>query len=228
MKGDIIVVEEYHREVARKIVQKSITHIIAHPTRYLMTVAGESGSGKSETARAIADELQAKGLKSIVLGQDDYFYLPPKLNDTKRRKDPEWMGPHMEVNLLALQENINQALFGATKLVKPLIDYYKSDIKDEEIDIADIKVIIAEGTYTSLLKNIDLKIFIARNRIDTLSHRQKRNRGKEAQDPFIERILSTEHKIIAGHLFLADFVITKEYNLEPRNNTNLGNAQEAV
>ena len=218
MKDDIIVIEEHHREVARKIVQKSITRIMSHPTKYLMTVAGESGSGKSETARAIADELKAKGLKSIVLGQDDYFYLPPKLNDTKRRKNPDWMGPHVEVNIAALQENINQALNGTTKLVKPIIDYHNSDVGNEEIDIAGTKVIIAEGTYTSLLKNINTKIFIARNRIDTLSHRKKRNRGTEAQDPFIEEILKTEHKIIAGHMFLADFVITKEYNLEPRNN----------
>jgi uridine kinase len=33
------------------------------------------------------------------------------------------------------------------------------------------------------------------------------------QDPFVENILNTEHKIIAGHKFLADFVIDKDYNV---------------
>ena len=60
---------------------------------------------------------------------------------------------------------------------------------------------------------MDTKIFIARNRLDTWEHRKKRNRGNEILDPFTERILITEHKIIAGHKQLADFVITKEYEV---------------
>ena len=74
-------------------------------------------------------------------------------------------------------------------------------------------MVVAEGTYTSLLKNVDTRVFIARNRLDTLEHRKKRNRGKEVGDPFIENILKIEHKIIAGHKQLADFVITKEYDV---------------
>jgi len=63
------------------------------------------------------------------------------------------------------------------------------------------------------LRNVDTKVFIARNRIDTLEHRQKRNRGTEVGDPFIEQVLITEHKIIAGHGQLADFLITKDYKV---------------
>jgi uridine kinase len=32
-------------------------------------------------------------------------------------------------------------------------------------------------------------------------------------DPFIELVLMTEHKIIAGHKQLADFVISKDYDV---------------
>ena len=56
-------------------------------------------------------------------------------------------------------------------------------------------------------------MFIARNRLDTLEHRQKRNRGNEVGDPFIENVLKLEHKIIAGHQQLADFVITRDYDV---------------
>ena len=72
---------------------------------------------------------------------------------------------------------------------------------------------IAEGAYTTLLKHVDTRVFIARNRLDTLAHRKKRNRGNDISDPFIEEVLKTEHKIIAGHQQLADFVITKEYDV---------------
>ncbi len=213
MKGDIIVLEEHHKQAAAKIVPEIIEKIKNKATRYTITVAGESGSGKSETGKAIADELVKYDIKSILLGQDDYFILPPKSNDAKRREDSEWLGPHVEVKLDVLEGNLKDAINGAAAITKPLVDYDNNSVEDEKISLEGIKVVIAEGTYTSLLKNVDTKVFIARNRLDTLEHRQKRNRGNEVNDPFIEQILITEHKIIAGHKQLADFVITKEYDV---------------
>jgi uridine kinase len=74
-------------------------------------------------------------------------------------------------------------------------------------------VIIAEGTYTSLLKHVDIKVFISRNWLKTLEDRKKRNRGNEVNDPFTELVLATEHKIIAGHKYLADFIINDDYEV---------------
>lgn len=213
MKGDIIVLEEHHKKVAHIIVSQIIEKIINKPERYTLTVAGESGSGKSETAMAIADELGESGIKSVVLSQDDYFYLPPLSNDIKRKEDPEWLGPHVEIKFDILENNLKDARNGKNEIAKPLIDYNKNSVEEIKIYLDGIKVVIAEGTYTSLLKNVDTKIFIARNRLDTWEHRKKRNRGNEIFDPFTEQILITEHKIIAGHKQLADFIITKEYKV---------------
>ena len=213
MKGDVIVIEEHHKRAAAKIVSVILEKVKSKSTRYTITVAGESGSGKSETGQAIADELKRDGIKVVLLGQDDYFVLPPKSNDAKRRDDSEWLGPHVEVKLDVLERNLKDALAGADSIVKPLVDYDANTVEQELIDLTGVKVIIAEGTYTSLLKHVDTKIFIARNRIDTLEHRQKRNRGSEVGDSFIENVLKLEHKIIAGHKQLADFVITKDYDV---------------
>ena len=211
MKGDIILVEEHHKKAASVIVPKIIDKINNKTTRYIITVAGESGSGKSETGKAIADELENHGIKSVLIGQDDYFNLPPKSNDAKRREDPNWLGPHVEVKLDAMEKNLKDAIGGKNAFNKPLIDYDQNSVEDEKVNLKGVKVVIAEGTYTSLLKNVDTKIFIARNRLDTLEHRKKRNRGNEVNDPFIEQVLNLEHKIIAGHKQLADIVITKDY-----------------
>ncbi|MEN8172968.1 MAG: hypothetical protein ABFS03_08820 [Chloroflexota bacterium] len=213
MKGDIIVLEEHHIHAARKIVPELIGEIKRKTTRYTITVAGESGSGKSETGQAIANVLEKHGIKSVLLAQDDYFFLPPRSNDAKRRVDPEWLGPHVEVKLDLMEQNLVDAIRGKNVIIKPLVDYDDNAIEEESINLEGIKVVIAEGTYTSLLKNVDSKIFIARNRLDTLAHRKKRNRGNEASDPFIEQILAIEHKIIAGHKHLADIVISKEYDV---------------
>jgi uridine kinase len=131
----------------------------------------------------------------------------------KRREDPEWLGSHVEVKLDALELNLLDAIHGKNEIRKPLVDYDSNMIEDETINLDGIKVLIAEGTYTSLLKHVDTKIFICKNWIDTLEHRQKRMRGNEVGDPFIEQVLSIEHKIIAGHKQLADILITKDFNV---------------
>ena len=213
MKGDIVVLEEHHRNAARVIVPAIVDAVNAKEARYVITVAGESGSGKSETGAAIAEELATHGIRSVLLGQDDYFVLPPKSNDARRREDDSWLGPHVEVRLGVLEQNLIDAIAGASEITKPLIDYDANTVEDETIDLDGIDVVIAEGTYTTLLKHVDTKVFIARNRLDTLEHRKKRNRGGEVDDPFVENILKLEHKIIAGHKQLADFVITRDYDV---------------
>jgi uridine kinase len=213
MRGDILVLQEYHKRAASEIVPQIIERVRGKNTRYIITVAGESGSGKSETSRALADELEKHGIISVILGQDDYFILPPRSNNTKRRDNPDWLGPHVEVRLDVLDQNLKCAIQGKKVIKKPLVDYGANTIDEETICLDGVKVVIAEGTYTSLLKNVDTRIFITRNWLDTLEHRQKRNRGTEAGDPFVEQILTTEHKIIAGHRQLADYLITNEYDV---------------
>jgi uridine kinase len=147
------------------------------------------------------------------LGQDDYFVLPPGSNDKERRNDSQWLGPHIEVRLDLMEQNLVSAIRGEREITKPLVDYDSNTIQEETVTLDGLKVLIAEGTYTSLLKHVDTRIFIARDWRDTLEDRRKRNRGKEAGDPFTEQVLSMEHKIIAGHKQLADFVITKDYEV---------------
>ena len=213
MKGDKLVLQDYHKRAATEIISNIIQNIKKKKTRYIITVAGESGSGKSETGKAIADELDKFGITSVLLGQDDYFVLPPRSNDAKRREDPEWLGPHVEVKLDVLEQNLVNAIQGKKEIIKPLVDYDSNTIEDEIIHLDGIKVLIAEGTYTSLLKHVDTRIFISRNWLDTLEHRQKRKRGNEVGDPFIEQVLCIEHKIIAGHKQLADILITKDFRV---------------
>ncbi len=213
MKGDIIVLEEHHERAAAAIVPSLLDAIAAKPTRYTISVAGESGSGKSETGQAIVDALGAHGVKAVLLGQDNYFVLPPTSNDARRRADADWLGPHVEVRLGLMDQNLADAIAGVDEIITPLIDYDSNSVEDESTSLLDVQVVVVEGTYTSLLRHIDTRVFIDRNRLDTLEHRQKRNRGNEVDDPFVENILKTEHKIIAGHKQLADFVITKDYDV---------------
>lgn len=211
MRGDIIIVEDHHRAAGARIVEHIAAVVAAKEGRYTLTVAGESGSGKSETAQAIADAFADRGVVSAIYQQDDYFVHPPKTNDRTRRQDIAWVGSG-EVHLDLLDAHLQAALDGADEVEKPLVIYEEDRIDTETMDLRDAKVVIAEGTYTSLLEHVDTRVFIARNRLDTMEHRMKR--GREDFDPFIEEVLTIEHDIISQHRDLADVVITRDYDVE--------------
>ena len=211
MRGDIVLVEEHHRRAAELIAERLLDEIRGRNRPTTLTVAGESGSGKSETAQAIADALRTQGITAAILQQDDYFVHPPRTNDRTRRANICWVGS-TEVHLDLLDEHLQAAREGANTLGKPLVIYEEDRIITEEMDLDGAGVIIAEGTYTSLLEHADRRVFIARNRLDTMEHRMKR--GREDFDPFIEQVLEIEHEIISQHQALADVVITKDYEVE--------------
>ncbi len=202
-----------HERAASIIIPRIINKILHKQGRYAISLAGESGCGKTETGKALKNELAKHNIKALVLGQDNYFNLPPKANDAQRKADPTWLGPRKEVNLDLLNHHLKEAQKGSLYIEVPHIEYHSNIESKIETDLSDIKVIIAEGTYTSLLRNLDTRIFVDANYMDTLKYRLKRNRGNEVHDPFVENILETEHKIIAGHIFLADYIITKDYDV---------------
>ena len=208
MRGDILIIDENHRKAANQVVDLILTEINRSTKKYVITVAGESGAGKSEVGTSIAEKLGEYGFKAFVFGQDDYFVYPPKTNAKQREKKISWVGPQ-EVRLDLLDRNIADAVSDKNPVKKPLVDFDADKIGEEEVDFSGYNVLIAEGTYTTLLKNTDCRVFIDRNKMDTVESRKKRNREK--QDEFLDRILTIEHEIISKHKTLADIVITKEW-----------------
>ncbi len=212
MRGDTIIVEEHHRRAAAKIVPALLLKIDGSVGKFTLSVAGESGSGKSETATAIAEALEKEGIASVILQQDDYFVYPPKSNDRARRDDIAWVGPQ-EVRLDLLDTHLRAFHDNVDSIDKPLVDYETDSVGAERIVVADARVAIAEGTYTSLLDNVDIRVFIARDYEQTRAHREKRKRDAAELDPFIDDVLKIEHGIISSHRARADIVINADYSV---------------
>lgn len=211
MRGDVILVEEHHRRVAEIIAGRIASDVMSTGRCYTITVAGESGSGKSETAQALADALTARGSACGIYQQDDYFHLPPKSNDARRREGIEWVGPG-EVRLDLLDEHLLAAREGAAEVRKPLVIYDDDRVDEEVMPLQGLDVVIAEGTYTTMLRHVDTRIFIARNRLETMAARRKR--AREEIEPFLEEVLEIEHAIISKHRADADIVISRDYDVE--------------
>jgi uridine kinase len=211
MEGDKLVIKDHHVKTAKEVAKVVVPEIKNSKTRYAITVAGESGSGKSETAYTIKQELESHNIKCFIFQQDDYFVYPPKTNAQMREKDINQVGTS-EVKLEMLDENMKEAIEGKNEITKPLVYFNEDKVEEEKVNLEGIDVVIAEGTYTTSLSNAHKKVFIDKNYFDTKKTRIERSREK--QDDFLEQILEIEHKIISGHKSLAHLIITKDNELK--------------
>jgi uridine kinase len=210
MIGDKIQVQPHHTKAAREIFELLKDRV--GDERITLTVAGQSGAGKSEIAHELARFFDGIEHKTFVFQQDDYFVYPPKTNHQQRLKDIDWVGTQ-EVNLKLMDEHLAAFKGGSPMLLeKPLVIFDEDRITSEKVDLSPFDVAIAEGTYTSLLENADYHVFIDRDYYDTLQHR--RERGRDKIDEFTDRILKIEDRIITKHKQYADFVVRKDYTVE--------------
>jgi uridine kinase len=203
--GDKLIIEKHHTDRAAEICALLADRI---RDKFVITVAGESGAGKSELAFEIVRLLTEQGLKTDILQQDDYFVFPPKTNHEMRRRNLEQVGPQ-EVKLDFLDSNLRSFKRGENPIYKPLVNFDEDRITTEEMDTRDLKVLIAEGTYTSLLQFADFRVFIDRDYHQTLEARKRRARDKF--EPFIQDVLEREHQVISQHKALADVVIPADF-----------------
>lgn len=210
MIGDKLKIQQFHIDAAREIAELLAPSIKASERKCVLTVAGESGAGKSEIAYALSEKLSAEGINCAILQQDDYFVYPPKTNAEMRRKDLAHVGIS-EVKLSTIDQNLQDILDGMGAIEKPLVVYEEDRITGERLSMDGVKVVIVEGTYVTLLEKAHHRVFIDRTYLDTAKARQER--AREKQDNHLEKVLEIEHDIISRHKSKADVIVTREYKV---------------
>lgn len=203
MIGDKLVITDYHRGAAAQALDFIQSRLGAG--RFIVTVCGESGSGKSETGAVLAERIIELGHTAVVLGQDDYYQKPPKTNAAYRKEHMDWVGSN-EVKIDVMNANAVAFREGATEVVKPLVYFDQDRISEETLGGGPYDVVIVEGTYASLLPDADVRVFIDRTYHQTKKARLIRAR-EEAEGNFIETVLDIEHKIISKEKARADVII---------------------
>jgi uridine kinase len=210
MQGDRILVQDKHDRAADGISQILLPMLELSDSRFALSISGESGSGKSELAVAMQEALKERGIGVLILQQDDYFVYPPHTNDARRRENISRVGP-AEVRLGLLDAHLKSIICGQTIIDKPLVLYQENKIATETAQLDGVGIVIAEGTYTSLLKNVHSRVFI------DLSYKQTKvarlNRNREPPDPFLEQVLEIEHKIISLLKACADIIVTDSFTV---------------
>jgi uridine kinase len=211
MVGDVIDQSKVNQTAANALLQKFPA--LLSTQRLVLAVAGESGSGKTHMAAALEFAFKQNGKNTLVLHMDDFFKLPPAQNHQKRLQNIAHVGPQ-EVDLARLTA-VLQDFKGMAKVLQiPQVHYYEDSIEEVEVQISDIDVLIIEGTYTFELEHLDFQLFMSRTFEETRELRMTRNRGNEAADPFVEKVLAIEHLLICRKKMKANAFIDYHFNLQ--------------
>lgn len=204
-------IKDEYFELSKQLIASLNKKALLKKDKLVIGIGGESGSGKSVTAKCLQLSLNKLNIDSAILHQDNYYKFPPEENHIKRKADINWVGSN-EVNLDQIAANI-QAFKGNEKaIIAPIVDYANNVFLEQELSFVGKSVLIVEGVYILLLKQLDYKVFLERNYKDTLEKRKSRSR--EVYDPFTEQVLEIEHLLIQPLMKDANATISKAYEFK--------------
>lgn len=212
--GDILVIKEEYRKVADQL-SEIILSDLPWDGKVLIAVGGESGSGKSEIAHVISDNLfkSEHQLQSFILHVDDFFLLPRKeRNELRSETQFESVGID-EIDRDELELIVQKFMEDKNTVHIPIYDILSSVKHDLVVDFQGIPVLIAEGLYANLI-DADYSAFIDRTYHDTKKFQAER--GKEVMDEFRLGVLEKEHQAVSQLKNKANIIIDKNYALTRR------------
>ncbi|MFK7947033.1 MAG: uridine kinase [Saprospiraceae bacterium] len=209
IKEDIPLKKGYFK-LSSELIEVLKDNALFDNDKLVIGVCGESGSGKSVTAKCLQIELEKLNIPTMILHQDNYYKLLPKENHLKRKENIDWVGVN-ELRLDLFQSHIEAFKSKKETLTLPTVDYKKNTFSQQTVSIKGKSVLIVEGVYSFFLEKMDFKVFMERTYKDTLESRKSRSR--EVYDPFVEQVLDIEHRLVAPLTELADVIISSDYSI---------------
>ena len=158
-------------DMADRIAQ-SIKKLSPSQLPYMVGLVGTPGSGKSVSAFLLANELEERGIETMVMPHDGYHYpldylrsFPDPEDAIYRRGAPDTFDPH------ALLRDLLRVKEGVEDLIKlPAFDHHKGDPEPDKhiFNRHKHKVVLCEGLYLfhnsdgweNIAPILELKIFM--------------------------------------------------------------------
>ncbi len=216
MLGDILLINDMHKEAAASI-HDHITEDLKRRDeryRYIVGISGESGSGKSELSHALGKRLKDDNIRVKVIHTDNYYKIQPLLREEWRRnKGFDKIGLD-EYDWVKIRKTIRD-FKEEQECVIPCIDLIPEQVDKLITDFSKIDLLIIDGLYAIDAPDIDLRVFI-----DLTYQETKINqimRMKEEMNDFRLNILEREHQAVLTLKPKADLVVNKSYRVvDPR------------
>lgn len=212
MIGDVLMIKEIHKEAARAIKKRIVADLQKKDRRYryIVGIAGESGSGKSELAHTLGKFLKEDRIRVKVLHTDDYYKIQPLLRpEWRRTKGFDKIGID-EYDWVKIKKTIRDFKEGQ-ECVMPCIDIIPEQVDKLITDFEKIDLLVVDGLYAIKADGLDLRVFI-----DLTYQETKINqimRMKEEMNTFRLKILDCEHKAVSSLKPKADLIVNKAYQV---------------
>ena len=212
MLGDILLINDMHKDAAQAIYE----HIVEDRKskeeryRYIVGISGESGSGKSELAHALGKRLKDEHIRVKVIHTDNYYKIQPLLREEWRRNKGFDMIGIDEYDWIKIRKTIRDFKEEQECMI-PCIDLIPEQVDKLITDFSKIDLLIIDGLYAINTPDIDLRVFI-----DLTYHETKINqiiRLKEALSDFRLAILEKEHQAVISLKAKADLIVDKSYQV---------------
>ncbi len=162
-------------------------------------------------------------MRGITLSGDAFFRRTPSENHRARLRACEegkldrYLGPQ-EVDLRRLDAILARAAKRRVGEIHVPSDCRRLDSRryeDVPVDLSGIDIIFIDLTYSFLLKNVTVKVFLESDYHGRIQQVQERNLSRDPDQDFdfILKVLETEHRIIRGLKTKAHLVVTKDYDV---------------
>lgn len=208
MLGDVLLITEKHLNAAKDIVKEVLAN---KKEKYIIAISGESGSGKSELAHAVAKELKTHKITAKPLHIDNYYRILP-LERTQWRKDQgiETVVGLGEYDWDTLYRNVEEFKTGS-KSTGPCVDLVTEQVDQLTTDYSEVDMLIIDGLYAVETKGVDLGVFIELTYHET--KKAQKVRGKEPQNEYRARVLEREHQVVQSLKPKAHLLVNMEYKV---------------
>jgi uridine kinase len=208
MLGDILLIEDKHRNAGEAIIQKILER---KKDKFMIAISGESGSGKSELAHVIAKGLRKHGIMAKPIHIDNYYLIHPLERTEWRKKNGiENVVGYGEYDWDTIYRNIDD-FRNNRKSTMPCVDLVTEQIDQLTTDFNGIDMLVIDGLYAIKTDGVDLRVFL-----ELTYHETKKAqvvRGKEPQNEYRMAVLEQEHRMVQALKPKADILISKEYEV---------------
>lgn len=208
MLGDVLLIEDKHRNAGEAIIQKILER---KKDKFMIAISGESGSGKSELAHVIAKGLRKHGIMAKPIHIDNYYLIHPLERTEWRKKNGiENVVGYGEYDWDTIYRNIDD-FKNNRKSTMPCVDLVTEQIDQLTTDFKGIDMLVIDGLYAIKTGGVDLRVFL-----ELTYHETKKAqvvRGKEPQNEYRMAVLEQEHRMVQALKPTADILISKEYEV---------------
>jgi len=208
MQNQIITITSKHHAAAEIIFNKVIED---RTPKYIITVTGEVGTGKSTVSLLLAKLLKEQGIRVKIMDLDNYYKIAPLERKIWRKKNGINKVGLDEYNWDKIYKNI-QDFKNDRKATMPLVDMMTDYVDELTTDFKDVDFLIIKGLYSIKCKESKLKVFIE------LSYEEAINRNlyipMEITDDFRIQVMKKEQEVVQKLKKDADFFIDFDTSME--------------